>query len=61
MTRIILHWQFHITVMTEVAEGFSLQVVAAKTKVTKDQEINGVVQNVGIHVLLWSVSHLIVT
>ena len=48
--------EFQTTAMKENAEGFFPQVVEAKTRVTKDQEINGVVQNVEIHVLLWNVS-----
>lgn len=44
--------EFQTTAMKENAEGFFPQVVEAKTRVTKDQEINGVVQNVEIHVLL---------
>ena len=44
--------EFQTTAMKENVEGFFPQVVEAKTRVTKDQEINGVVPNVEIHVLL---------
>lgn len=56
MTQVTQHWEFHIIITKEVAEGVSLQVMRAKTRVVKDLEINGVAQNVEIHVLVWNVS-----
>lgn len=56
MVQVIQHWVFHTMAVKKVVEGLYLQVMIAKTKVAKDLEINGVAQNVGIHVLVWNVS-----
>ena len=56
MTRVTQGWEFHIITMKEVAEEVFHQVMRAKTRLVKDLEINGVAQNVEIHVLPWNVS-----
>lgn len=56
MTQVMQPRECHIMDMKEVVEGFSRQVLGAKTRMGKDLEISGVVQNVGIHVLPWNVS-----
>lgn len=56
MVQVIQHWVFHTMAMKKVVEVLFLQVMMEKTKVAKGLEINGVAQNVGIHVLVWNVS-----
>ena len=56
MTQVTQHLEFHIIAMKEVAEEVCLQVMRVKTRLVKDLEINGVVQNVEIHVPVWNVS-----